>query len=52
MVICGVHFISGSKGRAKELATLEDYFLHFFYDEILDILVQHTNKEISRQAEK
>lgn len=47
-----IHFMAGPKGAAKECSNLDDYFLHFFSDNIFDIILQHTNAEIARQAQK
>ncbi|CAH2004211.1 unnamed protein product [Acanthoscelides obtectus] len=46
-----IHFVAGPKGEAKEYVTLEEYFLHFFSDPILDITLLHTNEEIVRQRQ-
>nr|XP_022906140.1 piggyBac transposable element-derived protein 4-like [Onthophagus taurus] len=47
-----VHFLVGSKGKAKECLTVEDHFLHFISNDILNIILQHTNEEITRQSAK
>lgn len=47
-----VHFISGPKGPSKDCSLLEDYFLHFFSNNILDTILQHTNEELEIQAQK
>lgn len=47
-----IHFLTGSKGRAKECITLDDHFLHFVSDDMVDIILEHTNEEITRQCVK
>lgn len=47
-----VHFISGCKGESRNCSSIKDHFLHFFHDNILDIVILHTNEEIVRQSSK
>lgn len=47
-----IHFISGPRGTAKDCNTVSEHFLHFFPNTLLEIILQHTNAEIIRQAEK
>lgn len=41
-----IHFVSGPRGEAKKHEALENNFLHFFSDPILDMILLHTNEEI------
>ncbi|XP_066149861.1 piggyBac transposable element-derived protein 4-like [Euwallacea fornicatus] len=47
-----VHFISDPKGAARDCSTLDEYFLHFCSDKILNIILEHTNAQIAIQSEK
>nr|XP_022907721.1 piggyBac transposable element-derived protein 4-like [Onthophagus taurus] len=47
-----IHFIPGPKGNTNNYSMFDEYFLHFFSHDILEIILQHTNAEIARRAQK
>lgn len=47
-----IHFLPGNQGIAKELATVRDHFLHFISMDIVNVILQHTNEEITRRSQK
>ncbi|KAG5870038.1 hypothetical protein JTB14_004290 [Gonioctena quinquepunctata] len=47
-----IHFIAGPKGAAEECSNLDEYFLNVFSNNKFDIILQHRNAEIARQAQK
>ncbi|XP_066259615.1 piggyBac transposable element-derived protein 4-like [Euwallacea similis] len=47
-----IHFLPGPKADVTNCSTYDEYFLHLFSNEMLDIILLHRNAEITRQAEK
>ncbi|XP_066253834.1 piggyBac transposable element-derived protein 4-like [Euwallacea similis] len=47
-----IHFIPGNKGESRNCSSIKECFLHFFYDNVLEIIIRHTNEEIVRQSSK
>lgn len=40
----------GTKGKAKKYLEPKDCFLIFFFNEILEVILEHTNEEIGLQS--